>query len=366
MGKKFFKIILSTILTFSLIISQAGCSLNKEEEKIPKTQPVTMDGFFLDTVCTISIYDKAEEEGNEIINKAFSKIQDYEKIMSKTLPDSDVSSINNGHSDWVKVDLETINVIKKGLEYSRLSKGVFDISCGGLTDLWDFHIADDVTHKGGTVPDSSDIKEQLKHIDYTKIKIDEKKSAVKLEDPKTQINLGGIAKGYIADKIADYIESLGTESAIVNLGGNIVSIGGKIQEEDKKKIEDFKIGVKNPLSTNGELLGYIQDKDLTVVTSGTYERYFVVNGKKYHHILDTKLGMPCETDLMQVTIISPRGKSTDSDGISTACLALGEKAGIEFINKINASEKNEPYMAIFLNKDGSHKVVGERYKFVIS
>lgn len=359
--KKFnLKFILAFLLSCSLIISQ-GCTLHNEGgKKTDDLEPVTMDGFFLDTVCSISIYDKGEA-GREIISQSFSKIQDYENQLSKTKEKSDISLINNGHSQWVQVHPETAEIIKKGVFYSRLSRGVFDISCGGLTDLWDFHIADDVTHKGGTVPEIEQIQEELAHVDYNNIKINEAKSSVKITDSKTKINLGGIAKGYIADKIADHVEGLGSKSAVINLGGNIVLVGGKY---NGKTEENFKIGVKDPLSTNGELLGYVEGKNLSVVTSGTYERYFIVNGKKYHHILDTNSGMPCETDLIQVTIISPRGKSADSDAISTICLALGEKKGIDFIDKINSNENSNVYMAIFFNKDGSYKIAGKGYKFV--
>ena len=186
----------------------------------------------------------------------------------------------------------------------------------------------------------------MRHVDYTKIKVDG--NTVQLADPEMELDLGGIAKGYIADRVTEYLEERGVTSAVVDLGGNIVAIGGKarsLTDADAGETE-FVIGIKDPQSASGALLGTLPATNKTVVTSGTYERYFMAAGKKYHHILNSQTGYPTDTDVLSATIIADKGRSVDCDGLSTTCLALGVEKALQLVETMDGIE------AILVDTDG--------------
>lgn len=357
------------LLIIALIIPQSACMSNGQNAA--SNQGISKTGFFLDTVCSITIYGLADEDGKLadmaddelekecylIITDAFKLCSQYENMLSKTIETSDIARINNAEGKAVTVSDETIEVLKKGMEFGRLSGGAFDITIGKATDLWDFHDNAETGHEGGVVPAEKDLRDAISHVNYENIKIEGNK--VSLTDPETEINLGGIAKGYIADKAAEYLEERGVVSAIVDLGGNIVAIGGKtsqIAASGDTQETDFKIGIKDPLSSSGGLLELIPCKNKTVVTSGTYERYFEKDGVKYHHILDVNTGYPVDTDVLSVTIIADRGKSADCDGLSTTCLALGMEKGMELVKSL------EGFEAVFVDTNGRVEVSSDSIK----
>lgn len=366
--KKFCALAIALIL----IITQTACG---ENQKNNANTGVSKTGFYLDTICTITIFgmydssgalfDLSEEELNQklllLITDAFKICDRYEKMLSKTIETSDIARINAAGGKSVKVNEETIEVIQKGILYGELSQGAFDITIGKASDLWGFREAeaDEETESGmsGQVPDADTLAETMKHVDWSKVKI--KDDSVQLEDPEMELDLGGIAKGYIADKVTQFLEDAGVTSAIVDLGGNIVAIGGKAGALVNAESEPiaFKIGIKDPQSESGGLIGTIPAFDKTVVTSGTYERYFVADGKKYHHILDSKSGMPTDTDVLSVTIISEKGRSADCDALSTSCLALGVEKGMALIQSIADTE------AVFVDTDGKIHLTSEGIGF---
>lgn len=368
--KKFVKKAVLALLIIALIIPQSACMSNGQNAA--SNQGISKTGFFLDTVCSITIYGLADEDGKLadmtddelekecylIITDAFKLCSQYENMLSKTIETSDIARINNAEGKAVTVSDETIEVLKKGMEFGRLSGGAFDITIGKATDLWDFHDNAESGHEGGVVPAEKDLRDAISHVNYENIKIEGNR--VSLTDPETEINLGGIAKGYIADKAAEYLKERGVVSAIVDLGGNIVAIGGKtsqIAASGDTQETDFKIGIKDPLSSSGGLLELIPCKNKTVVTSGTYERYFEKDGVKYHHILDVNTGYPVDTDVLSVTIIADRGKSADCDGLSTTCLALGMDKGMELVKSL------EGFEAVFVDKDGNVEISSDNIKF---
>lgn len=341
------KLLTVLILIVTLIIPQLGCNTKVNNQGIGKSS------FHLNTICTITIYsmdnladlsgDEQEKEVMQLITDAFKMCDDYEKILSKTIEGSDIYKINNAAGQAVEVDGVTIEVVSKGLEYSRLSEGAFDITIGKVSDLWNFQEMDDTGNKVGSVPAADTIASALSHVDYNGVIIEG--NTIRLTDPEAEIDLGGIAKGYIADKVAEFLESKGVTSAVVDLGGNIVVIGEKGSSMEEPEGTEFAVGIADPNSDG--LLGLLKCKDKTVVTSGTYERYFEIDGKRYHHVLDTNTGYPTETDLIAVTVIAEKGHSVDCDGISTSCLALGKERGLQLIKGI------EGIQAIFVDKDGN-------------
>jgi thiamine biosynthesis lipoprotein len=222
-----------------------------------------------------------------------------------------------------------------GIGVSYSSDGGFDITVGGVTEQWDFHAPEGEAK----IPDEDTLAEAVKHINYRNIAIEGNR--VRLTDPETKLDLGGIAKGYIGDRMTELLESKGVTSAVINLGGNVICIGGKTDEDG------FAIGVEAPFSDRTEIIGKIDARDKTLVTSGVYERQIEVDGKRYHHILDTRTGWPVSTDLDAVTLIADKGRSGDIDALSTICLIKGADEGMEFI------EKQDGVEGVFVLSDGS-------------
>lgn len=302
-----------------IIFTFTGCQKNK--------QPVSKEAFLLDTFISISIYDldassDGSNDANIILDNCISKIETYESLFSRTIETSDVSKINGANGAPIKVSDETFDLIKKGIYYSELSDGLFDITIAGATELWDFH-EDNSTN---TLPDDELINAAISHISYKNLILDEINKTVALKDPSTKIDLGGIAKGYIADKIKEYLVSENITSALINLGGNILTIGSKPGNQP------FKIGIKKPFSP-GEIITDVSLTNDGVATSGIYERYFKINDKIYHHILNPKTGYPVETDLYSVSVISD--SSIESDALGTICILLGKEKASEFIKQFS-------------------------------
>lgn len=291
---------------------------------INNTEPISKTGYYLDTVCTITVYDMAEDEAIEAIDKGFETCDNYEKLLSKTIEGSDIDRINRAKGEFVEVDEHTVDLIKTGIKYGELSGGAFDITVGRLTDLWDFHANEP------RLPKESEVAYAIEHVDYKSIEIDGNK--VRLSNPESQLDLGGIAKGYIADRVADSLEEMGIKSAVVNLGGNIVAIGKKSSDEE------FVIGIERPYSQRTAIIGTVNISDSTVVTSGIYERQFEFNDKIYHHILDVNSGYPVKSDVEAVSLVSKKGMSVDCDALSTICLIIGSKNAKELIEKTDNVE----------------------------
>mgnify|MGYP003370059495 CR=1 FL=1 len=352
------KILTVLCLVIILIIPQLACKA-QDQNSPGGNRGVSKSSFHLDTLCSVTIYSmdgaaKRSEEENEkeallLITDAFKLCDEYEKILSKTVEGSDIYNINNAGGNWVEVRDCTSEVIRKGLKYGEISGGAFDITIGDVTELWDFHGEDEQGKRIGAIPDSEKLFEASKHVDYTKVEIDGNR--VRLADSEARLDLGGIAKGYIADRVAEFLEDNGVTSAVVDLGGNIVVIGEKATSMDGGEGTEFSVGVASPTSESGALLGTVSCRDKTVVTSGTYERYFEIDGVKYHHVLNPDTGYPADTDLLSVTIIGDRGTSADCDGLSTTCLAVGKKRAAAII------EETDGVGGIIVDKDGETTVV---------
>jgi thiamine biosynthesis lipoprotein len=332
--------------------------------------------FYFDTICEITIFDldpayfddltedNFEDTSNALITDAFKLMSEYEKTLSRTIDGSDIDRINKASGEATAVNEETLQVISKGIGFGDLSGGVFDITVGKASALWDFH---ESLEEGGTeVPSAEALKEASGHIDYKAISMDEASGTVRLDDPEMMLDLGGIAKGYIADRVSEYLRGLGVTSGIVNLGGNIEVIGGKAGSlgASLEEQSDFSLGIRDPLDETGGLLGIYPGRDVTIVTSGTYERFIEVDGVKYHHILDPETGWPVDTDVLQVSVIAGAGHSADCDGLSTVCLALGSDKGTELIKGLAESGEFGPLEAIFVTTDGEIIYTNEDTSFL--
>lgn len=320
-----------TILLLLVIFSFTGCSFNKKS--------VSKSGFYFDTIITITLYGTND---STYIDHCFEMASDYENKFSNTIASSEISKINDGAGiTEVMVSDETIELLNAGIKYGELSHGVFDLTLGHLSDIWNFsenaNQAEKTNHNAdpSVLPAKEDIDACIKHIDYTKINVSG--NNVLLNDVKSKIDIGGIAKGYIADQMKEYLNSKGVTSGIINLGGNILTIGEKIDGSD------YTIGIERPFDENKNAMAAVKVKDKSVVTSGIYERYFKVQNTLYHHILNVKTGYPYDNRLYSVTIISD--SSMAGDALSTTCFALGLEDGLELIEGLDNTE------AIFITDD---------------
>ena len=324
--------ILAAFITL-MIITQTACG--------SETSTVSKDNYYLDTICNITVFATAEdgsldeEIANTAIDAAYELCALLDKTISKTVEVSDIGQLNTAGGEWVEISDYTAELIRDGLQYSEKSGGVFDITIGRLTDLWDFHAENPV------IPEDSELADAVQHVDYNCVQLDGNRA--RMTDPSARIDLGGIAKGYIGDRMVEVLEENGVTSAIVNLGGNIICIGGKPDSGV------FNIGVEAPFSDRTEIVGSIQVADKTLVTSGVYERMFEVDGKIYHHILDIKSGYPVTTNLDSVTIIADKGRSMNCDAMSTICLIKGYEGARKFIDSVDGVS------AVFVLNDGTVK-----------
>lgn len=299
------------LLICGLFVTLCGCT-NK--------QPVQKSFLAFDTYITITIYDK---EDDRLLEECEKMCSNYEQLFSRTIESSEVSKINMAAGQPVEVSDDTFQLIQRGIYYGELSDGLFDITIAPVSELWDFH------EKDGKVPEKELIEEAVSHVSYRNILLDEKNKTVKLLDNKAKIDLGGIAKGYIADKLKEFLVENDVKSALINLGGNIQAVGTKPGNTP------FHIGIKKPFSDN-EIFKEVDLDNKAVSSSGIYERYFYIGDTIYHHILSPYTGYPVESDLAGASIICE--SSTDADALSTICILLGSKEADKIIKEMNGTE----------------------------
>jgi thiamine biosynthesis lipoprotein len=286
--------------------------------------------FLLDTVVSIRLYDSKSFENLE---NAFSLIEQYESLLSRHSEDSEISRINITPSGTaVSVSEATLKLLETALDYARLSGGAFDPTVGPLVDIWG------IGSESARIPELNEIDSALEIVDYTKVQIDEGLGTVLLPESGMTLDLGAIAKGWIADRTAEYLRENGEKHILLNLGGNVLVSGGK---PDGKP---FRIGMQDPFNDRGRYLGIFTLEDGSVVSSGIYERYFDLDGVRYHHILSTSDGYPVRNGLAAVTILSQN--SVDGDALSTTVFALGLENGLDLVSSLKGIE------AAFITLDG--------------
>ncbi|MBK5201164.1 MAG: FAD:protein FMN transferase [Spirochaetaceae bacterium] len=322
---KSIKFLFIALIFFLLFTS---CSKNNEETK---KSVESQSRLLLGTSCKITIYDYPTEQA---FSQSFERIEDIENKMSIRIPSSEVSLINkNAGINPVVVSDDTFKVIKEAIEVADLSNGAFDPTVGPLVSAWNIGSDD------ARVPPQEEIDSLLPLIGYKMVTLNEKKKSVYLEKKGMMIDLGGIAKGYAADEVAKILSSNNIEKAIINLGGNVLTIGTRV---DGTK---WRIGVQNPEEKRGGYVMIVHLEDLALVTSGPYERFFKVDGVTYHHILDTTTGYPVVTNLTSASIIA--SNSFIADALSTAIYSLGLEKGLALINSIDNVE------AVFIDNNNN-------------
>lgn len=252
--------------------------------------------------------------------------------LSAFRPGSEIAQINRsaGHRP-VAVSEETFGLLKRAKAFSSFSGGAFDISVRPLVELWG------IGHKADFVPRTWRVRRTLRLVSFHDLILDETCHTAFLRRTGQAVDLGGIAKGYAADKVRRLLTEAGVQSAMINLGGNLIALGTRPDGEP------WRVGVQNPCSTRGEWLGLLALTDKTVVTSGSNERFFIKDGVRYHHILDPRTGSPARSGLLSVTVIGV--SSEEADALSTAAFVLGLEQGAALIMERGAE-------AVFAAEDG--------------
>ena len=270
--------------------------------------------LYFDTVISVSFF--AGSNGEELMDHCMDMCAEFQNIFSRTDENSELYGVNHRNSDRVKVSHEIRELVEKGLEYYDLSGGKFDITIAPLSDLWDFKSED------AGVPDEKDIYAALEKVGADRVHIDGEELVFDRTD--TMIDLGALVKGYAADRMKEYLVSQGVTSGLINLGGNVLTIGSK---PDGTK---WKIGIQKPFASHDQTADVVSVEDRTVVSSGIYERYFEQDGRIYHHILDPDTGYPVENDIEGISVICD--SSLEGDAMSTTCLLLGISGTEAFLN----------------------------------
>lgn len=306
-----------------LCAALSGCAHTKE--------PVFGSGFYFDTVIQITLYDAGREE---CLAECLSLAEQYEQLFSPTIEGSDIWNINHSSGEPVEVSDETIHLLQTALSYCELTGGRIDITIESVSRLWDFHTqnsSDDLSRK----PSDPALSEALPHVDYRNVVIDG--NTVALLDPDASVSLGFIAKGYVADRMKEYLLSQNIKSAIINLGGNLVAVGNRPDGTS------FQFGIQKPFDVQGTPITVLSVSDSSVVSSGIYERYFYQDDILYHHLLDPENGYPIQNNLLSVTILS--GSSAVGDALSTSCFVLGLEDGMALVESLDNTE------AVFITDD---------------
>ncbi|MBQ4282631.1 MAG: FAD:protein FMN transferase [Lachnospira sp.] len=304
--------ILICCITFPVLLTGCGTTIK---------DPVSVTGYKLNTYVTIKSYTTGGHSTtklNQILDEALSMCDKYEMLFSRTHPDSTLYKVNSGETKVIPAELAEL--IQAGIRYGEISDGAFDISIGAVSSLWDF------TADTPVIPDSGHINTALSSVDYTNIKLTPNSDGTfTIEKPSDMIiDLGAVAKGYIADKLKEFLLKNNINHALIDLGGNILCVGGKTESSN------FNVGIKKPFSEKGETLVTLSLNNVSAVSSGNYERYFYENDTLYHHILNPKTGYPYDNNLSGVTIISE--SSLMGDCLSTTSFALGLEEGLKLIN----------------------------------
>ena len=315
----FFKTVNNSSLYWTPLISLCflitSCEL-QSEMVIKRTQ------FIMGTLIEITVQEPDKDLANKAIDKSFDEISRLENIMSTYLPNSELSKLNisAGNKKKIPVSPELLNVIQRGIHWGKLSSGAIDISIGPAANLWEFDT------ESPTIPDKHKLLNAVSLIDYKNISIED--GSINLNKPGMSLNLGAMGKGYAVDRAVYVLKKMGIKSGLVNAGGDLMAFGSK------KATKSWRVGLQHPRNPE-QMIASLDISNKAVATSGDYQRYFIKDKIRYHHILNPKDGWPAN-QVMLATVIAD--KVVDADALSTALFVLGAKKGINLINSLEGIE----------------------------
>lgn len=343
---RFFYLILCTVLVCPMLLFTGCGNITDADTSTTGNQPISISSIKLNTAVQITIYDSQDKA---LLDDCLALCDKYELVFSRTNEKSELYKLNHrkdvsdgdfstdgqttpypvsGTADTWHISEDLAALLSEGLDITKESDGAFDIAIAPLTSLWDF------TAEDPRVPDDAAIQKALPLCSSDGVTIDGQDITLPSDD--IQFDVGAIAKGYIADRLKDFLMKKGVKSAIINLGGNVLCIGSKPDGTP------FKIGIQKPFADRNETEAVMDITGKSVVSSGIYERCFKQDGKLYHHILNPQTGYPYDNGLISVTIISDQ--SVDGDALSTTCFALGLEDGLKFAEK-------KGVQAVFITED---------------
>ncbi|MDE3143005.1 MAG: FAD:protein FMN transferase [Bacteroidota bacterium] len=287
-------------------------------------QVFKVNAFLMGNQFEISAVSDDEDWANERINAGINEIKRIEKLLTTFNENSETNLINrNAGIESVKVSEETFRLIERSIRISNITQGAFDITYGSIDkSLWNF----DTTMK--SLPDKETAKEMVRLIDYRNIILDEVNKTVSLKEKGMRIGFGGIGKGYAAEMAKKIMQQIGVESGVVNASGDLTAWG--LQPNG----EEWTIGIANP-NYSGEVFSFMKITGLAVATSGNYEKFILIDGKKYSHTINPRTGLPV-TGIKSVTIITKNAEIADA--MATPVTIMGVKAGLHMINQIKDME----------------------------
>ena len=282
--------------------------------------PYNESRFLMDTVVRIGIYqtDFSQDQIKKIVNGTFETMAHLEGKLSSGIDTSEVSRLSQTPQ---KVSEETYQCLKDGIRLSEMCTGAFDITIGEVKQLWDF------SGENPRVPDPGEIRNALPYVDYSQVVLDS--PFVSLKYPENRVDLGGIAKGFIVDQAVAFLVKSGITAGVVEAGGDLRFFGHHPQKDK------WRVGVQNPRPQDKQILAVINIDTGAVATSGDYERFFMRDGKRYHHLLDPKTGYPA-SECISVTIVT--GNTMMADGLATAVFVLGPEKGMALVEKLDDVE----------------------------
>jgi thiamine biosynthesis lipoprotein len=326
------KILITSIITILILTTACtgGRDTDSSSSTPAKTAPAVAEGLYLDTYCSVTVYKPNEQLAADY---AMDYCKSLAEIVSMQDPESELYKLNANTSLVKTISPELKEVLEEGLKYGKLTEGKFDITIGAVSREWDFSSEAQGTDDRKP-PNEWRIFTLLQGAGYEHVEIDGDK-LMSLNGTNQIFDLGGIAKGWIADKMSEYLKSQGIESALIDLGGNILTIG------DQPERGYWTVAIE---TIEGSTLHL--PADTAAVTAGIYPRTFDYEGKTYFHILDPDTGFPAETDVYSATVVSK--KAAEADALSTICVLYGTEKALEFI-------KSQGAEAVILTRDGEVK-----------
>lgn len=295
----------------------------------PRSETFAQSRLLLDTVVDIQVLSSDEQRANQAIAAAYAEMQRIEELFSRYQEGSQIFSLNkNAGIESVAVSSEVRDMLQRAKEYGLLTDGLFNVTIGALVDLWG------IGTEHERVPSENEIRQTLPRINLAALELDQTQN-VSITQPGVSVDLGGIGKGYAIDRAWQTLKDQGIEKALINAGGNIRCLGTRADGKP------WRIGIRHPRQEG--ILGVIEVTEKAVATSGDYERYFVKDGIRYHHILDPRTGKPAQ-GCQSVTILAPTAEMADA--LSTSVFLMGVDAGMRFI------ETQEGVDAMIVGNDG--------------
>jgi thiamine biosynthesis lipoprotein len=316
---------------YILILVLVICAVNARAQDDSTMYKISVTKYLMGTTVETTARSTDINYCKKALLAAYEEMQRIENLLSCYKDSSEISAVNRAAGiSPVKVSYETLEMLKRAKAYCKKYNGVFDVTIGPLSDLWGFSEDKEIV-----LPEEKTIKKLAKLVNYNDMDINENDSTVFLRKKDMSIDLGGIAKGYAIDRGSSVLKDMGITNFILNAGGDIYVSGTK----DKETL--WKVGIKHPRNTN-DLIAEFDLKDYAVATSGDYERFKIINGKRYHHILDPATGYP-GTFSESSTILAPTAE--EADATATYVFLLGWEKVL--------NDKNINYPLLIVSSDGT-------------